>query len=82
MFDEFPYAAATDPSLPSVLQVAIDHELKNAHMLLVLSGSNEGFMESSVLGSQKSPLYGRRAAQNKAGAIRLLRCGQNASSGD
>lgn len=64
VFDEFPYAAATDPSLPSVLQVAIDHELKGANVLLVLSGSNEGFMESKVLGS-KSPLYGRRTAQIK-----------------
>lgn len=64
VFDEFPYAATTDPSLPSVLQVAIDRELKHANMLLVLSGSNEGFMESRVLGS-KSPLYGRRTAQIK-----------------
>ena len=64
VFDEFPYAAATDPSLPSVLQVAIDRELKSANVLLVLSGSNEGFMESNVLGG-KSPLYGRRTAQIK-----------------
>ena len=25
VFDEFPYAAETEPSLPSVLQIAIDH---------------------------------------------------------
>lgn len=64
VFDEFPYAATTDPSLPSVLQVAIDRTLKDKNLLLVLSGSNEGFMESKVLGS-KSPLYGRRTAQMK-----------------
>ena len=64
IFDEFPYAAATDPSLPSVLQAAIDRMLKDKNILLVLSGSNEGFMESRVLGS-KSPLYGRRTAQIK-----------------
>ncbi len=64
IFDEFPYAAATDPSLPSVLQVAIDRMLKDKNILLVLSGSNEGFMESRVLGN-KSPLYGRRTAQIK-----------------
>ncbi len=62
VFDEFPYAAATDASLPSTLQVAIDHEFKKTNMLMVLCGSNEGFMESKVLG-RKSPLYGRRNAQ-------------------
>ena len=62
VFDEFPYAAATERSLPSTLQVAIDHELLGANMLMVLCGSNEGFMESEVLG-RKSPLYGRRNAQ-------------------
>ena len=35
-------------------------------MTIILAGSNEGFMESEVLG-HKSPLYGRRTAQ-----IRLL----------
>ena len=62
VFDEFPYAAATEKSLPSILQVAIDHEFKKSNMLMVLCGSNEGFMESKVLG-RKSPLYGRRNAQ-------------------
>ncbi|NMN01355.1 ATPase [Bifidobacterium sp. DSM 109958] len=62
VFDEFPYAAAAEPSLPSVLQIAIDHGLKDTCVTMVLSGSNEGFMESRVLGS-KSPLYGRRTAQ-------------------
>ena len=66
VFDEFPYAAATDPALPSTLQVAIDHEFLKTNMLMVLCGSNEGFMESEVLG-RKSPLYGRRNAQ-----IRLM----------
>lgn len=64
VFDEFPYAASADPSLPSTLQIAIDHELKHTNTFIVLSGSNEGFMESKVLGS-KSPLYGRRTAQIK-----------------
>ncbi len=64
IFDEFPYAATTDPALPSILQIAVDHVFKNANLLLILSGSNEGFMESKVLGN-KSPLYGRRTAQIK-----------------
>ncbi len=64
VFDEFPYAALADSSLPSTLQIAIDHHLKQSNVMFVLSGSNEGFMESRVLGS-KSPLYGRRTSQMK-----------------
>ncbi|MBT1162246.1 ATP-binding protein [Bifidobacterium sp. SO1] len=62
VFDEFPYAASTEPGLPSILQIAIDHQFKNTNIVMVLCGSNEGFMESRVLG-HKSPLYGRRNAQ-------------------
>ena len=64
VFDEFPYATQSNKSLPSALQIAIDHGFKNTNILIVLSGSNESFMESEVLGS-KSPLYGRRSAQIK-----------------
>ena len=64
VFDEFPYAAEADPSLPSVLQVAIDHGFAQENVMIILCGSNEGFMESEVLGS-KSPLYGRRTMQLK-----------------
>nr|WP_303796598.1 ATP-binding protein [Bifidobacterium catenulatum] len=62
VFDEFPYAAMADSSLPSVLQVAIDHGFADTNTMMVLCGSNEGFMESEVLG-YKSPLYGRRTGQ-------------------
>ena len=62
VFDEFPYAAEADPSLPSVFQTAIDHGFKQTNTKLILCGSNEGFMESEVLGT-KSPLYGRRTMQ-------------------
>jgi AAA+ ATPase superfamily predicted ATPase len=62
VFDEFPYAAQSNNSLPSILQNAIDHKLSKKPLYLVLSGSNVGFMESDVLG-HKSPLYGRRTAQ-------------------
>ena len=64
VFDEFPYAAAVDSSLPSAMQIAIDHGFKDTSALLILSGSNESFMEGKVLGP-KSPLYGRRTAQIK-----------------
>ncbi len=64
VFDEFPYAAERNKALPSILQIAIDHSLKSTKLFLVLCGSNQGFMESEVLG-RKSPLYGRRTAQMK-----------------
>ncbi|MCC6099241.1 MAG: ATP-binding protein [Olsenella sp.] len=62
VFDEFPYAAKANPALPSILQTAIDHQMLGTNMTLVLCGSNQGFMESEVLG-HRSPLYGRRTAQ-------------------
>ncbi len=62
VFDEFPYAAEAEPSLPSTLQIAIDHMFKGTQMLLILCGGNERFMEHKVLG-YKSPLFGRRTAQ-------------------
>lgn len=70
VLDELPYAAQADPSLPSELQIAIDHSFKGTNVTMVLCGSNEGFMESEVLGS-KSPLYGRRTAQIR---LRPLDC--------
>ncbi len=64
VIDEFPYACKANSALPSTLQVAIDKLFKKTSMLLVLCGSNQGFMEGEVLG-EKSPLYGRRTAQLK-----------------
>lgn len=71
VFDEFPYAAKANESLPSTLQTAIDHEFLGINMTMVLCGSNQGFMEGRVLGSQ-SPLYGRRTAQMKLGPFDYL----------
>lgn len=62
VFDEFPYAAEAEPSLPSAMQIVLDHDF--AGVFTVLCGSNQGFMESEVLGSE-SPLFGRRTAQIK-----------------
>ena len=63
-FDEFPYAVAANNAIKSILQIAIDHDLKNTGLFLILCGSQVGFMESEVLG-YKSPLFGRRTAQIK-----------------
>jgi AAA+ ATPase superfamily predicted ATPase len=63
-FDEYPYAAAANRSLNSILQAAIDHSFKSTGVFIVLCGSHVGFMENEVLG-YKSPLFGRRTAQIK-----------------
>ncbi len=68
VFDEFPYAALRNEALPSTLQVAIDHQFKDTGLFLILCGSNQGFMESQVLG-HKSPLFGRRTVQIKLGPL-------------
>lgn len=74
IFDEFPYAATKNSSLISSLQIAVDRELANTNVFLILTGSNQGFMEEKVLGltgspsaeralGAKNPLFGRRTAQ-------------------
>lgn len=62
-FDEFQWAAAASPELPSVLQELWDRRWKrDGKVLVILCGSYVGFMEKEVLG-RKSPLFGRRTAQ-------------------
>lgn len=64
VIDEYPYLAAAVPSVSSILQNCIDHDMKNSEVFLILCGSSMSFMEHQVLG-YKSPLYGRRSAQFK-----------------
>lgn len=61
ILDEFAYAVESDPSLPSYLQAAWDHQFKQSNIILVLSGSHIGMMVN-LLGYQ-APLYGRFTAQ-------------------
>jgi AAA+ ATPase superfamily predicted ATPase len=61
IFDEFPYAVESDPSLPSHLQATWDHHLKEKPLTLILAGSHIGMMVD-LLHSQ-APLYGRVTAQ-------------------
>ena len=75
VFDEFPYAALRNESLPSILQVLIDQQLQQTSLFMILCGSNQGFMESEVLG-RKSPLFGRRTAQMKIGPLSYLEAWQ------
>ena len=64
VIDEYPYLAASQPAVSSILQACIDRELIGSHLFLILCGSSMSFMEHQVLG-YKSPLYGRRTAQFK-----------------
>lgn len=62
IFDEFPYAAEANSSIASALQISIDHGFSHTNACIVLCGSDQGFIESEVLGA-KSPLHGRRTIQ-------------------
>ncbi|MFF4079010.1 ATP-binding protein [Streptomyces sp. NPDC001777] len=57
VIDEFPWAAATDPTLEGQLQNAWDRQLENTPVLFVLIGSDVGMMER--LTEHDRPLYGR-----------------------
>lgn len=61
VFDEFSYAAESDPSLPSYLQAAWDHRFKNSNLIFVLAGSHLGMM--TELMTYQAPLYGRFTGQ-------------------
>ena len=62
--DEYPYLAAGEKSISSILQTHIDGKLKDGRLFLILCGSSMSFMENQILG-HKSPLYGRRTIQLK-----------------
>lgn len=54
VFDEFPYWVQGDPTLPSVLQKWVDHELPKHKTLLLVSGSSQSMLHSHFL-RQASP---------------------------
>lgn len=58
VIDEFPYLAASDPALPSILQSFVDHEARQAGLRILLAGSSQRMMQGLHL-DRSSPLYGR-----------------------
>jgi AAA+ ATPase superfamily predicted ATPase len=64
VIDEYPYLAASNRAVSSILQAAIDAYKDKSRLFLILCGSSMSFMENQVLG-YKSPLYGRRTCQFK-----------------
>jgi len=61
VWDEFSFAVEADRSLPSFLQEAWDHMLKDRPLTLLLAGSHIGMMVD--LAQYKQPLYGRITAR-------------------
>jgi len=64
VMDEYPYLAKSYSGISSLLQIEIDHRLKDTNIFIILCGSSMSFMEKQVMG-HKSPLYGRRTGQIK-----------------
>ena len=66
-----PYMVKSNRSIPSVLQNLWDHKLKNANLMMILSGSSMSFIENEVLG-YKNPLYGRTTGIYKLEPLSFL----------
>lgn len=64
VLDEFTYVMQSDSEVPSLLQRAWDHLLKESQVFLVLMGSLAGIIQRAALDYQ-SPLYGRATARLK-----------------
>ncbi len=58
VFDELPYLVLASPELPSVLQRWVDHEAREANLVVAVAGSSQGMMQGIVL-TGDAPLYGR-----------------------
>jgi hypothetical protein len=56
--DEFPYLVASSPSVASVMQAFLDHEARQAGLVVALSGSAQHMMQGLGL-DRSSPLFGR-----------------------
>lgn len=64
VLDEFTYVMQADPEVPSLIQRAWDHHLKESQVFLILMGSLAGIIQRTALDYQ-SPLYGRATARLK-----------------
>jgi AAA+ ATPase superfamily predicted ATPase len=61
ILDELPYATESDSALPSELQNAWDHDLKETGLVVVVAGSHVGMMVK--MQEYQAPLYGRFTAR-------------------
>jgi AAA+ ATPase superfamily predicted ATPase len=58
VLDELPYLVVQSPELPSALQQFVDHEAKDARLVVALAGSSQRMMQGIALDAS-APLYGR-----------------------
>ena len=58
VIDELPYLVAASPELPATLQAFVDHDARQAGLVLVLAGSSQRMMQGLQL-DRSSPLFGR-----------------------
>ena len=75
IIDESPYLIELSRGVTSVFQKIWDENLSKRNVMLVLTGSSVGMMETEVLG-YRSPLYGRRTGQWKVTEIDFRYLGQ------
>ncbi len=68
VFDELPYLVVASPELPSVLQRWLDHEAKQARLVVAVAGSSQRMMQGLAL-SPDAPLYGRAAVVLNIGSM-------------
>jgi len=61
ILDELPYAVEADSALPSELQNAWDHDLRDSELVLIVAGSHVGMMIK--MQEYQAPLYGRFTAR-------------------
>ena len=58
VFDELPYLVLSSPEIPSVLQHWVDHDARQAGLVVAVAGSSQRMMQGLTL-SADAPLYGR-----------------------
>lgn len=69
ILDEFTYVMQADPEVPSVIQHAWDHQLKEqSAIFLILTGPLAGMIQRHVLDYQ-APLYGRATGRIRLQAL-------------
>lgn len=71
--DEYPYLAASAPSVSSMLQNLVDSYKHTGKLFLILCGSSMSFMESRCSGMKA--LYGRRTGQIKILPFKYIEAG-------
>jgi AAA+ ATPase superfamily predicted ATPase len=68
IFDELPYLVTASLDLPSVLQRWVDHEARNAGLVVAVAGSSQRMMQGFVL-QPDAPLFGRASEVLNLGPI-------------